>query len=138
MFVWHHLRSGLPVAEDICNLSVVQAAAKPFADSIQSLPAPQLVRMGSCGGGSNVLETFLEQQAGSKAGKKLLKKLRDSYARLAQSPSGCFLVEKAFNVAVSPTACPWSQWCQHTIRSICMSAHKLWLKGTCCSQARVM
>ncbi|KAK9798918.1 hypothetical protein WJX73_010578 [Symbiochloris irregularis] len=82
-------------------LQLSQAAAKPFADSLQQIPATQLVRMGACGGGSSVLEALLEQLAGggSKACKKLLKKLRGSYAKLAQTPSGCFLVEKVFNVA---------------------------------------
>ena len=84
-----------------CLWRCLQAASKPFADSILQLPAGQLVRVGACGGGSTVLEAFLARPGDRKASKKLLKKIHGSFGRLAQSPSGCFLVEKSFSVAVN-------------------------------------
>lgn len=78
----------------------VQAASEPFADSMLQLPATQLVRLGTCGGGSTVLEAFLDRPGGHKGAKRLLKRLHGSHGKLAMSPSGCFLVEKSFNVAV--------------------------------------
>ena len=81
---------------------MAQAASKPFADSLLQLPTSQMARAGGCGGGSRVLEAFLNRpDSRKKEVKKLLRKLQGSFGRLALSPSGCFLVEKCFSAAVS-------------------------------------
>lgn len=78
----------------------MQDAARQFADSVLQLSASQLAAIGAVGGGSKVLEAYLEHAGNAKAVKKLLKKLHGSFGKLAATPSGCFLVEKCFSCAV--------------------------------------
>ena len=81
---------------------MLQAASRQFADSVLQLSVDQLANIGSVGGGSRVLEAFLDNSSSTKAAKKLLRKLYGTYGKLAASPSGCFLVEKCFSSAVWP------------------------------------
>lgn len=71
-----------------------------FVESLAELSGEELLHIGADSSGSHALEACLEGHGAAKAKKKLIKKLRGSYGKLAGTPGGSHVVQTAFKNAV--------------------------------------
>ena len=79
----------------------MQEASQDFANALEALSTAQLALLGASGGGSRVVQAFLEGSGTSKAKRRMIKKLTGSFGALALTPGGSFLTESCFGAAVS-------------------------------------
>ena len=72
-----------------------------WVESLLGLSPKVLARVAADGGGSRVLEAFLEGTAAGKTKKRLFRKLQGNYGAIALTLGGNHFVEKCYLFAVS-------------------------------------
>jgi hypothetical protein len=88
----------IQAAEAVC--CPTQEASADVAESLADLPADALLHMGCDSGGSRAFEAFLNGHASAKVKKRVIRKLKGSYGKLAGTPGGSHVVQTAYVVAV--------------------------------------